>query len=147
MTKDQSFVSADHIDSDPYRSSQTRERALNAAIVQADISESFEEYLGVFDAFYADDIEASHRNQGRIGSRKGESTLASLQLPGPASRNGRSWRSADIHSTERDSWRCCRRDAFRVDTRLGRSIRQGLHRHLACPPEMGRVARSVRASL
>ena len=33
MTKEQSFVSADHIDRDPYTSSQTRERALNTAIV------------------------------------------------------------------------------------------------------------------
>ena len=76
MTKDQSFVSADHIDSDPYRSSQTRERALNAAIVQADISESFEEYLGVFDAFYADDIEAS--TETREESVRGKARVRSL---------------------------------------------------------------------
>jgi hypothetical protein len=59
MTKVPSFVSADHIDLDPFISSQTRERTLNAAIVQANISESFEEYLEIFDAFYADDIEVS----------------------------------------------------------------------------------------
>src|SRR5258707_8048819 len=76
MTKDQSFVSADHINSDPYRSSQTRERALNAAIVQADISESFEEYLGVFDAFYADDIEAS--TETREESVRGKARVRSL---------------------------------------------------------------------
>ena len=59
MTKEQSFVSADHIDLDPFISSQTRERALNSAIIRAEISESFEEYLEIFDAFYADDIAAS----------------------------------------------------------------------------------------
>jgi hypothetical protein len=59
MTKEQSFVSADHIDLDPFIGSQTRERTLNAAIVQANIGESFEEYLEIFDAFYADDIEVS----------------------------------------------------------------------------------------
>jgi hypothetical protein len=59
MTKVPSFVSADHIDLDPFISSQTREHTLNAAIVQANISESFEEYLEIFDAFYADDIEVS----------------------------------------------------------------------------------------
>ena len=59
MTKEPSFVSADHIDLDPFMSSQTRERTLNAAIVQANISESFEEYLEIFDAFYADDIAVS----------------------------------------------------------------------------------------
>jgi hypothetical protein len=59
MTKKHSFVSADHIDLDPFISSQTKERTLNAAIVQANISESFEEYLEIFDAFYSDDIEVS----------------------------------------------------------------------------------------
>jgi hypothetical protein len=47
------------VDLDPFISSQTRERTLNASIVQANISESFEEYLEIFDAFYADDIEVS----------------------------------------------------------------------------------------
>jgi hypothetical protein len=42
MTKEQSFVSADHVDLSPFMSSRTRERVLNAAIVQANISESFE---------------------------------------------------------------------------------------------------------
>jgi hypothetical protein len=59
MTREQSFVSADHIDLDPFMSSQTRERTLNAAIVQANISESFEEYLEIFDVFYDDDIEVT----------------------------------------------------------------------------------------
>ena len=56
---EQSFVHTDHLDRDLETSYQTRERALNAAIVQANISESFEEHLGIFDAFYADDIEVS----------------------------------------------------------------------------------------
>src|SRR6266446_2853353 len=56
---EQSFVHTDHFDRDLETSYQTRERALNAAIVQANISESFEEHLGIFDAFYADDIEVS----------------------------------------------------------------------------------------
>jgi hypothetical protein len=59
MTNQQSFAYADRIDRDPYTSSQSRERALNTAIVQANISEGFEKYLEIFDAFYADDIEAS----------------------------------------------------------------------------------------
>jgi hypothetical protein len=59
MTNKQSFVSADQCDRDLHTSSQTAERALNAAIVQADISENFEEYLEIFNAFYADDVEVS----------------------------------------------------------------------------------------
>ena len=108
MTNELSFVFADHFDRDLYTSSQTRERALNAAIVRADISESFEEYLEIFDAFYDDDIEVSSENRERTDSRKGESTLNFGQLPGSASRNGRSRWSIDFHSTDRNCWRCCR---------------------------------------
>jgi len=42
-----------------YSSSQTLERLLNEAIIHADISNSFEEYIEIFDTFYADDIEVS----------------------------------------------------------------------------------------
>src|SRR6266850_4877062 len=59
MTKEHSFVAGDYSDRDLYASSRTQERALNSAIVRAEISESFEEYLEIFDAFYADDIEVS----------------------------------------------------------------------------------------
>jgi hypothetical protein len=59
MTKEHSFVAGDYSDRDLYTSSWTRERALNSAIVRAEISESFEEYLEIFEAFYADDIEVS----------------------------------------------------------------------------------------
>ena len=59
MTKEHSFVAGDYSDRDLYTSSRTRELALNSAIVQADINESFEEYLEIFDSFYAEDIEAS----------------------------------------------------------------------------------------
>src|SRR6267142_6205751 len=67
MTKEHSFVAGDYCDRDLYTSSRTRERALNSAIVRAEISESFEEYLEVFDEFYADDIE--------VGSETGEEPI------------------------------------------------------------------------
>src|SRR6202043_717406 len=59
MTHQHTLVSANHFDRDPYTSSHTVERVLNAAIVQGEIGKSFEEYLEIFDAFYADDIEVS----------------------------------------------------------------------------------------
>src|SRR5258705_13290270 len=59
MTNQHIFVSTDHCDRDLYTSSQTAEHVLNAAIVRAEISEGFEEYLEIFEAFYADDIEVS----------------------------------------------------------------------------------------
>jgi hypothetical protein len=58
MTNQHSFFS-DRLDRDLFTSSQTRERLLNAAIVQAEIGRSFEEYLEIFDVFYADDVEVS----------------------------------------------------------------------------------------
>ena len=59
MSDQHSFVSPDHYHPDPYTTSQTAERILNAAILNAEISRSFEEYLEIFDEFYADDIEGS----------------------------------------------------------------------------------------
>jgi hypothetical protein len=53
------FISADQFQPDPHTQSRTAERLLNAAIVRADISRSYEEYLDIFDEFYADDIEGS----------------------------------------------------------------------------------------
>ena len=50
------LISIGRLDGDRYTSLQRLERALNQAIVQAEISESYEEYLEIFDAFYADDI-------------------------------------------------------------------------------------------
>jgi hypothetical protein len=76
MTKEQSFVSAGHIDLDSFISSQTRERTLNAAIVQASISESFEEYLEIFDVFYADDVEVS--SEAAEGPIRGKERVRSL---------------------------------------------------------------------
>src|SRR5215813_3492517 len=80
---EQSFVPVDHFDRDLYTSSQTRERALNAAIVQANISESFEEHLGIFDAFYADDIEVSSETQEAPirGKNRVRSLLANFLVP------------------------------------------------------------------
>ncbi len=59
MTNQTCFVSADQCDRNPLSSSQVLDRALNGAIVRAEISESFEEYLEIFDAFYADNVEVS----------------------------------------------------------------------------------------
>ncbi len=50
------LISTERLDGDRYTSLQCLERALNQAIAQAGISENYEEYLEIFDAFYADDI-------------------------------------------------------------------------------------------
>ena len=63
MSNEKSFSKenskSDDLDRDLYIRSQMKERALNAAIVKADIEQGFEEYLAIFDAFYGDEIEVS----------------------------------------------------------------------------------------
>ena len=56
MIDKRSFALTDRLDGDWITSVQGLERALNQAIVQAEISESYEEYLEILDALYADDI-------------------------------------------------------------------------------------------
>ena len=108
MTKEQSFVFADHIDRDPFTSSRTQERALNAAIVQANISESFEEYIEIFDAFYDDDIQiTSETGEEPIrGKARVSSLLANFLVPlhclGDTHERKRRWSWAE---KERAWWR------------------------------------------
>jgi hypothetical protein len=59
MADQGSFISANPVHPDPYTQSRIAERTLNAAIVRADISRSYEEYVEIFDKFYADDVEGS----------------------------------------------------------------------------------------
>ena len=83
MTNELSFISTDNLDHDPYTRSQTRERALNVAIIQANISESFEEYLKIFDEFYADDIEVSSETAEEPirGKAKVRALIAAFLVP------------------------------------------------------------------
>ena len=63
MSNKQSFsmehFKGDPLDRDLYTTSQMRERALNAAIVEADVEQGYEKYLAIFDTFYGDEIEVS----------------------------------------------------------------------------------------
>src|SRR5258708_6223137 len=59
MGNQRGFISADQFHPDPYIQSRNAERTLNAAIVHADITRSYEEYLEILGAFYADDVEGS----------------------------------------------------------------------------------------
>ena len=83
MTNEHYIVSTDSIDRDRYTSSQTRERTLNAAIIQANISESFEEYLEIFDEFYADDLEVSSETEEEPihGKARVRSLIANFLVP------------------------------------------------------------------
>src|ERR1700675_4470772 len=52
-------ITIDRFAGDAYSSSQAAERALNGAILRAEIGRSYEEFLEIFEKFYADDIEVS----------------------------------------------------------------------------------------
>jgi hypothetical protein len=47
---------------DAYKSSRAAELSLNAAILQAEISRSYEEFLDILETFYADDVEVSRED-------------------------------------------------------------------------------------
>src|SRR4029077_9175318 len=55
MSTQHQFFPGDQTARDLY----ARERVLNSAIIAADISRGWEEYLEILDAFYADDVEGS----------------------------------------------------------------------------------------
>jgi hypothetical protein len=59
MIDENNLITVDRFDGDVYRSSQAAELALNGAILRAEIGRSYEEFLEIFDRFYADDVEVS----------------------------------------------------------------------------------------
>jgi hypothetical protein len=76
MSDQRGFVSADQFHPDPHTQSRTAERALNAAILRAEINRSYEEYLEIFDEYYADDIEGS--SETMVEPIRGKARVRSL---------------------------------------------------------------------
>jgi hypothetical protein len=76
-------ISGDQFHRDPYAQSRTAERTLNSAIVHAEISRSYEEYLEIFDEFYTDDIEGSSATMKKPlrGKERVRSLLSSFLAP------------------------------------------------------------------
>ena len=87
MSSEKSFsnqnFSGGESDRDLYTTAQKRERALNSAIVGADIDHGYEEYLAIFDAFYADEIEVSAETTGEPirGKERVRSLLRNFLYP------------------------------------------------------------------
>jgi len=75
MSMQSSFFSPDH-DDNLFTSSHAGERALNRAIVTAEINRSYEEYLEIFERFYAEDIEVSSASS--TGQIRGKARVRSL---------------------------------------------------------------------
>jgi hypothetical protein len=83
MSDHGNFVTANQFHPDPYVQSQIAEHSLNAAIVRADIERGYEEYLEIFDKFYADDIEVSSEGlkESLHGNERVRSLLFSFLVP------------------------------------------------------------------
>ena len=79
MSTQQHPASIKHADLDQY----AREKVLNSAIVAADISRGWEEYIEVLDAFYADHVEVRDdtENGSVIGRERIRTVLLKFLLP------------------------------------------------------------------
>lgn len=59
MIRENNLMTVSQFDGNAYKRSQAAELTLNTAILRADIARSYEEFLEIFDKFYADDVEVS----------------------------------------------------------------------------------------
>lgn len=78
MSGQHSFFYAERIDSDPHSRVISAEFKLNDAIIRARINESFEEFLEIFDKYYAEDVEVSQEEMGE--PVRGKARVGSLLL-------------------------------------------------------------------
>jgi hypothetical protein len=83
MIDEHNLVTSDRSDGNAHKSSHSAELGLNAAILRADISKSYEEFLDIFEAFYADDVEVSREDLRGIirGKEKVRPFLLNLLVP------------------------------------------------------------------
>ena len=118
MSDRHSFLSADS-----YSRSQAAEHMLNTALTQAKISESFEEYLEIFDKLYADDVQVSSENQHE--PIRGKARVGSLLLNFlvPLHVMAEVGGLAISIKRDHDFWRYCERDTFCLDTHDCRRVR------------------------
>src|SRR5260370_32299925 len=59
MMDEHNLVAVSRFDGNAYKSSQAADLALNTAILRAEIARSYEEFLEIFETFYADDVDVS----------------------------------------------------------------------------------------
>jgi hypothetical protein len=83
MTHEHDLVTVSQFDGNAYKSSQAAELTLNAAILRAEIARSYEEFLEIFDKFYADDVEVSSEDSPETlrGKDRVRPFLLNFQVP------------------------------------------------------------------
>src|SRR6266851_2724851 len=70
MINEHNLAAVGRFDGNVYKRSQAAEIALNAAILSAEIARSYEEFLEIFETFYADDVEVSSEDSRKTISGK-----------------------------------------------------------------------------
>jgi hypothetical protein len=78
MIDQHNLITVDRFGGDAYTRSQAAELALNGAMLRAEIARSYEEFLEIFDKFYADDVEVS--SEESRGTIRGKDRVRSLLL-------------------------------------------------------------------
>ena len=83
MINEHHAVAAGRFDADSYRDAQISDQSLNAAILRAEIASSYEEFLDVFERFYADDVEVSAADSRETlrGKEKARAFLFNFLVP------------------------------------------------------------------
>jgi hypothetical protein len=83
MIHENNLVTVSKFDGNAYKNSQAAELTLNAAILRAEIARSYEEFLEIFDKFYADDVEVSteHSSEMIRGKQRVRPLLLNFLLP------------------------------------------------------------------
>jgi hypothetical protein len=83
MAHENSLVTLSQFDGNAYKSSQAAEQTLNAAILRAEIARGYEEFLEIFDKFYAGDVAvSSEESPGTIhGKEKVRPFLLNFLVP------------------------------------------------------------------
>jgi hypothetical protein len=76
-------MTVSQFENNAYESSQTAELNLNAAILRAEIDSSYEEFLDIFERFYADDVEVSSEDSRETicGKEKVRTLLFNFLVP------------------------------------------------------------------
>ena len=62
MANENNRMTVSQVEVSTYSSSQAAELTLNAAILSAEIANSYEQFLEIFDKYYADDVEVSRQD-------------------------------------------------------------------------------------
>ena len=83
MIHENNLVAVSQFDGNAYRSSEKAELTLNAAILRAEIARSYEEFLEIFERFYADDVEVSseHSRETIRGKERVRTLLFNFLIP------------------------------------------------------------------